>query len=49
MNDVSMLAYTKESVAMGNSNPQLFDIVTYKTTDIKNDGIYNALKHFHII
>lgn len=48
-NDISMLSYTKESVAMGNSNPLLFDIVTYTTTDINNDGISNALKHFKII
>ena len=48
-NDLPMLTYTKEAVAMGNSNPILFDKVTYITTDINNDGIYNALKHFHII
>lgn len=48
-NDIAMLTYTKESVAMGNSNPLLFPIVTYKTTSIDNDGIYNALKHFEII
>lgn len=48
-NDLPMLTYTKESVAMGNSNPILFDKATYITTDINNDGIYNALKHFHII
>lgn len=49
MNDVSMLAFTKESVAMGNSNPHLFDIVTYITSDINDHGIENALKHFDII
>lgn len=48
-NDLSMLEFTKESVAMGNSNPLLFDIVTYRTTDIKDNGIYNALKHFKLI
>lgn len=48
-NDLSMLTYTHESVAMGNSNPLLFDKVTYITTDIDHDGIYNALSHFHII
>lgn len=48
-NDLPMLTYTKESVAMGNSNPILFDYVTYITTDIEDNGIYNALKHFHII
>ena len=48
-NDLPMLTYTKESVAMGNSNPVLFDYVTYITTDIEADGIYNALKHFNVI
>ena len=44
-----MLEYTQESIAMGNSNPILFDKVTYITTDIDKDGIYNALKHFKMI
>ena len=48
-NDLPMLKYTHDSVAMGNSNPQLFSKVSYITTDINNDGILNALKHFHII
>lgn len=48
-NDIPMLSYTKESVAMGNSNPLLFDLVTYITTNIDEDGIYKALKHFEII
>jgi len=45
-NDLPMLSYTKEAVAMGNSNPDLFDKVTYITTDVDKDGIANALKHF---
>ncbi len=48
-NDLAMLVHTKESVAMGNSNPILFDKVTYITTDVDDNGIENALKHFHII
>ena len=48
-NDFPMLTYTKESVAMGNSNPVLFDKVTYITTDVEKDGIANALKHFGLI
>lgn len=48
-NDLSMLTYTKESVAMGNANPLLFNEVTYITTKLQNDGIYNALKHFKMI
>lgn len=48
-NDLPMLSYTKESVAMGNSNPILFDQVTHITTDIDNHGIYNALTHLGLI
>lgn len=48
-NDLSMLEYTKESVAMGNSNPILFDKVTHITTDIDKDGIANALEHYGLI
>lgn len=48
-NDLPMLSYTKESVAMGNSHPLLFDLVTYRTKHIKANGIEHALKHFHII
>lgn len=48
-NDLSMLTYTTKSVAMGNANPILFDIVTHITTDIDNDGIENALKHYNVI
>lgn len=48
-NDLPMLTYTKESIAMGNSNPILFDVVTYRTDSILNNGIEKALKHFRII
>ena len=48
-NDLPMLTYTKESVAMGNANPILFDQVTYQTTDLFHDGIEQALKHFQLI
>lgn len=48
-NDLSMLEHTKESVAMGNSNPILFDKVTYITTHVDNDGIKNALMHFELL
>ena len=48
-NDLSMLKYVKHSIAMGNSNPALFNEVEFVTTDIDKDGIYNALKHYNII
>ncbi|MDS0524601.1 Cof-type HAD-IIB family hydrolase [Clostridium sp. SHJSY1] len=48
-NDLSMLKYVKNSIAMGNSNPILFDFVSFVTKDIGDDGIEYALKHFNII
>lgn len=48
-NDLSMLNYCRNSIAMGNSTESLFDQVTYVTTDVDNNGIYNALKHFKLI
>ena len=48
-NDLTMLQYVKNSIAMGNSNPQLFEHVNYITTDLLNDGIYSALAHYNLI
>lgn len=49
-NDLAMLQYVKNSIAMGNSNPtSLFDLVTYVTTKASEGGIANALKHFNFI
>lgn len=48
-NDLAMLTYTQESIAMGNSHPELFEKVSYITSAVDQDGIYNALKHFHLI
>ncbi|MBU5317635.1 Cof-type HAD-IIB family hydrolase [Clostridium bornimense] len=48
-NDLSMLQYVENSIAMGNSNPEIFDLVSYKTTSVNDNGIYNALKHYNLI
>lgn len=48
-NDLSMLEYVKNSIAMGNSSPQLFDIVSFVTKDIEENGIEYALKHYNIV
>lgn len=48
-NDLSMLEYVPNSIAMGNSMPEIIPYCSYVTTDIKKDGIYHALKHFNII
>lgn len=49
MNDLSMLEYVKYSIAMGNSDSKLFDLVSYVTKDIEEDGVYHALQHFGLI
>ena len=48
-NDLSMLEYVKHSIAMGNSNPILFDKVSFVTKDINYNGIEYALNHYNII
>ncbi|MBN1469207.1 MAG: HAD family hydrolase [Fusobacteriaceae bacterium] len=48
-NDLPMFNYISNSIAMGNSHPSLFDIVSFVTKRIEDDGIEYALKHFSII
>lgn len=48
-NDLSMLKYVKNSVAMGNSSKELLTEVSFITKDINDNGIEYALKHFEII
>lgn len=48
-NDVEMLKYVKYGIAMGNSNPELFKHVKYKTDNIEDSGIYNGLKKMKLI
>lgn len=48
-NDLSMLEYVHNSIAMGNSTPLLFDLVSFVTKDIEEDGVEYALKHYNII
>ncbi|SJU18427.1 Uncharacterized phosphatase YwpJ [Clostridioides difficile] len=48
-NDLSMLEYVENSIAMGNSNPILFNLVSFVTKNVDDDGIYHALKHYEII
>lgn len=49
MNDASMLKACGTGIAMGNACGELKEIADHVTTDIQNDGITNALKHFKII
>lgn len=49
-NDLAMLSYLKNSIAMGNAlPPTLKNQVSYVTTNASMNGIENALKHFHFI
>lgn len=49
-NDLPMLSYVPNSVAMGNSTPKdLFQKVAYVTTNASDDGIENALRYFDFI
>lgn len=49
-NDLPMLTYVKNSVAMGNANPaSLFDHVAYVTKKSSEGGIAAALEHFGFI
>lgn len=48
-NDIKMLETVGTGIAMGNANQELKDIADYVTTDINDDGIANALKHFGLI
>jgi hypothetical protein len=46
-NDLSMLTFVPNSVAMGNASPaSLFEKVSYVTTKASEDGIAKALEHF---
>lgn len=48
-NDLPMLTHLKNSIAMGNSHPEVLGKTSYVTTPVNRDGIYLALKHFHLI
>lgn len=42
-NDLSMLECVGTAIAMGNSTQNVLDMADYITTDVDNDGIWNAL------
>ena len=48
-NDLEMLAFAGIGVAMGNADEEVKEVADYVTTDIDDDGIWNACKHFHLI
>ena len=48
-NDVDMLQYAHVGIAMGNGTDSIKKVADYITDDIKDDGLYKACKHFHLI
>lgn len=48
-NDMGMLEHVHLGIAMGNARDYVKEVADYVTTDIDDDGIYNACKHFGII
>lgn len=48
-NDISMLLYVKNSIAMGNAYPETKAVAKYITTSVKEGGVYDALLHFGLI
>lgn len=48
-NDIDMLKTVGTSIAMGNALDSVKEISDYVTTDIDNNGVYNALKHYELI
>ncbi|GHE48555.1 Cof-type HAD-IIB family hydrolase [Sphingobacterium griseoflavum] len=48
-NDITMLKHVAIGVAMGNANPEVKTIADYVTTDVDEDGIWHALKHFQVL
>ena len=48
-NDIQMLQYVKYGVAMGNASQDAKEAADYVTSNMKEDGIWNGLKHFGLI
>lgn len=49
LNDYDMVENCNIGIAMGNATQPLKDIADYITTDVDNDGIYNAMKYYGLI
>ncbi len=48
-NDLDMLRYVRNSIAMGVCSDEVARIAAYRTDTVMQDGIYNAMKHFGLI
>lgn len=48
-NDLAMLQCAHTSIAMGNSSANVLELADYITTDVNEDGIWNALKWLGVL
>ena len=48
-NDIGMLKYAGIGVALGNAGDEVKVGADYVTADIDDDGVWKALKHYHVI
>lgn len=48
-NDLEMLKYVPNSIAMGKCTDEVKEAASYRTDTVENDGIYKAMKHFGVI
>ena len=48
-NDIEILQYCQTGVAMGNAVDKLKAVADYVTSDVTDNGIFNAFKHFGLI
>ncbi len=48
-NDLEMLKYVPNSIAMGVCSEEVAQVASYRTDTVENDGIYKAMKHFGVI
>ena len=48
-NDIEMLRYAGTGVAMGNADESVKAVADHVTTDVDDDGILRALRHFRLI
>ena len=49
LNDVEMLSYVPNSIAMGNGHTKAKEVARYVTDHVDENGIYNALKMLELI
>ena len=49
VNDLDMLHYVKHGICMGNGTPDAKAAAEFVTSDLHDDGILNALKHYELI